>query len=307
MIKPEGKDATHPAYYACAALANVTAMVTSYSALRWVTYPMQVILKSAKPISVMIGGLFFCKRYTIQRYFFVLIIVVGVGMFKYFESKEGKKAKTDVCKSENSSSSIGIDVSNTQLLGIGLLIISLAMDGILGGIQDKIRDRYSPTSRQFMIAMSAWGTIILLIYTVATGEIFELYNFAHRHPIILLHMALYATAGVIGQLFIFTMVSSFGSLPCSITTTVRKFFSVLFSIVFFGNPSTPLQWLGAILVFSGLLADAIFGKRHSTSNPNQDAAAEEDAQNTDKLTESPDEKIEITKPNSNEPKGQNSV
>lgn len=282
-------------------------MVSSYSALRWVTYPMQVILKSAKPISVMLGGLFFCKRYPIQRYLFVLIIVVGVGMFKYFESKEGKKAKSDDCKAENSSVSIGIDISNTQMLGIGLLILSLAMDGILGGIQDKIRDRYAPTSRQLMIGMTIWGAIILLIYTVATRDIFELYHFAHRHPIILFHLTLYATAGVIGQLFIFTMVSSFGSLPCSITTTVRKFFSVLFSIVFFGNPSTPLQWLGAILVFSGLLADSILGKKHSSSKPDEVAAEEGNAEQTEKLTESPEEKVETTKASSNKTEGQNVV
>lgn len=81
------------------------------------------------------------------------------------------------------------------------------------------------------------------------------------------------------------MISSFGSLACSITTTVRKLFSVVFSIIFFGNPSTALQWLGAGLVFSGLFADAIFGKRKkksTKSNKNNDV---ERGDTTDTTTE----------------------
>ena len=62
-------------------------------ALRWITYPTQVIAKSSKPIPVMlIGVLLANKRYRLQKYFFVLMIVVGVIMFIY---KEGKaKART---------------------------------------------------------------------------------------------------------------------------------------------------------------------------------------------------------------------
>lgn len=299
LIKPEGKDSTHPGFYACAAAANVAAMVSSNKALIWITYPMQVIFKSAKPISVMIGGLFFCKRYTLRRYFFVLIIVIGVALFKYFENKDGKKKKE--------TSKTGETVANDyhHLLGIGLLILSLTMDGILGGIQDKIRDRYSPSSRQFMIAMSFWGTVILLILSFVTGEIFDAYYFTLRHPNVLVHLASFATAGVIGQLFIFTMVSSFGSLPCSITTTVRKFFSVLFSILFFGNPSTPLQWLGATFVFAGLLADAIYGKKRTPQS--DEKQPEEEAENTEELVDNPEEKVTIMKSNNTQSEGQQVV
>lgn len=55
-------------------------------------------------------------------------------------------------------------------------------------------------------------------------------------------------------------VSSFGSLACSVVTTTRKFLSVLYSVLFKGNHASPLQWFGAVLVFSGLFADAFFGK-----------------------------------------------
>ncbi len=70
------------------------------------------------------------------------------------------------------------------------------------------------------------------------------------------------------QHFIFMCVSDFGPLPCSIITTTRKFFTVLGSVIFFGNALSNRQWLGAVLVFAGLFLDAAFGKsKAKTEDP----------------------------------------
>ena len=55
--------------------------------------------------------------------------------------------------------------------------------------------------------------------------------------------------------------SEFGPLPCSIVTTTRKFFTVLASVVFFGNSLITRQWFGVALVFAGLFLDGAFGKK----------------------------------------------
>lgn len=46
-------------------------------------------------------------------------------------------------------------------------------------------------------------------------------------------------------------VVSFGPLTCSIVTTTRKFFTILGSVILFGNVITSLQWIGTVLVFLG--------------------------------------------------------
>lgn len=46
-------------------------------------------------------------------------------------------------------------------------------------------------------------------------------------------------------------VVSFGPLTCSIVTTTRKFFTILGSVILFGNVITSLQWVGTVLVFLG--------------------------------------------------------
>ncbi|TMS14803.1 Solute carrier family 35 member B1 [Larimichthys crocea] len=52
----------------------------------------------------------------------------------------------------------------------------------------------------------------------------------------------------------------FGPLTCSIVTTTRKFFTILGSVILFGNVMSTMQWVGTILVFLGLGFDAKFGK-----------------------------------------------
>lgn len=236
-------------------------MVISNLALRWVTYPLQMIFRSASPISVMVSGLLICKRYPIQRYFFVIIIVFGVAVFNIFESDENKKIQKVDKIEENPT-----EANNYRLFGILLLICGLMLDGILGAIRDKMRAVHAPTARQFMAKTNGYSAVVLIIAIVITGEMKHLLPFAARHPEVLWHIAVFAGVSVIGQFFIFIMIASFGALACSITSTVRKFFSILFSIVFFGNPSTPLQWLGTTLVFAGLFADAFYGKKNTNQS-----------------------------------------
>jgi UDP-galactose transporter B1 len=47
------------------------------------------------------------------------------------------------------------------------------------------------------------------------------------------------------------MIADYGALPCSIVTTTRKFFTVMASVLYFGNQLSGRQWIGAVLVFVG--------------------------------------------------------
>jgi UDP-galactose transporter B1 len=70
----------------------------------------------------------------------------------------------------------------------------------------------------------------------------------------------FSVASALGQFFIFLTVSDFGPLPCSIITTTRKFFTVLGSVILFGNTLLPRQWFATAIVFTGLFLDSIYGK-----------------------------------------------
>ncbi|CAH0716608.1 unnamed protein product, partial [Brenthis ino] len=238
------KDTTRKIYYFSSAMTYLLAMVCSYVALQWINYPTQVVGKAAKPIPVMILGVLIGKKsYPLKKYLFVFLIVTGVVLFMY---------KDQGNKSIEGSSGFGI--------GELLLILSLTMDGLTGAVQERIKSESSPTAYSMMLNTNAWSSIIISIGVIASGEIFKFVAFVNLYPEILIYIVGLALMGALGQLFIFYMVAEFGPLPCSVVTTTRKFFTVLASVVIFGNVLHSRQWIGAILVFSGLFLDIFYSK-----------------------------------------------
>ena len=123
-----------------------------------------------------------------------------------------------------------------------------------------MRAEHNVKSGHMMLNMNFWSVVYVAVAIVFTGEVFALIGFISRHPIIVWQMASLSLAGAIGQFFIHMTVSEFGPLPCSIITTSRKFFTVLGSVLIFGNKLLPRQWVAAGIVFTGLGLDSVYGK-----------------------------------------------
>ncbi|XP_076269971.1 solute carrier family 35 member B1 homolog meigo [Rhynchophorus ferrugineus] len=243
LVWPQIEDKTSKLYYVSVSITYILAMVASNMALQWVPYPTQVVGKSAKPIPVMIlGVLLGRKSYPMKKYVFVLLIVIGIVMFMLKE----KASK-----------------STQDTVGIGelLLCLSLIMDGLTGAVQERIRAESKPTGIQMMKVVNGWSTLFLLILIVLSGEIFKFVEFANKFPAVYYNIFALSIMSAIGQLFLYSMVSEFGPLVVSIVTTTRKFFTVLGSVIIFGNTLTMTQWFGAVLVFSALFLDAYYAKK----------------------------------------------
>merc|ERR1712183_998039 len=115
-----------------------------------------------------------------------------------------------------------------------------------------------------MMSMNKWSIMYLGVALTFSGEGLEFISFVQRHPAVIWDLATFSVASALGQFFIFMCISEFGPLPCSIITTTRKCFTVLFSVIFFGNALTGQQWMGASLVFLGLFLDGNYGKSHKS-------------------------------------------
>lgn len=50
---------------------------------------------------------------------------------------------------------------------------------------------------------------------------------------------------------VFVLTTECTSLTVTLVITLRKFLSLLFSIIYFKNPFTIYHWIGTILVFTG--------------------------------------------------------
>ncbi|CAF0912571.1 unnamed protein product [Adineta steineri] len=139
-------------------------------------------------------------------------------------------------------------------------MVSLAFDGLTGGIQDRIRNSHRVQAYHMMYSMNIWSCLWASIGVIATGEIYGLFNFITLYPHVLGQMFLLGLTGAIGQNFIFLTIEWFGPLTCSIFTTTRKFFTILCSVIIFGNPITNQQIFGTALVFCGLFLEQFFGR-----------------------------------------------
>uniref|UniRef100_A0A673XXH6 Solute carrier family 35 member B1 n=1 Tax=Salmo trutta TaxID=8032 RepID=A0A673XXH6_SALTR len=235
-------DHTKSWLYGVCSLSYLGAMVSSNSALQYVNYPTQVSLIS-QPIQLMILGVFVLrKKYPLAKYLCVLLIVSGVALFLY-------KPNKSVASTESA-------------FGFGeiLLLLSLTMDGLTGVAQDHMRSLFQTSANHMMLNINMWSTLVLGLGVLWTGEVWDFLSFTDRHPSIFWNILLFGITSALGQTFIFMTVVYFGPLTCSIVTTTRKFFTILGSVLLFGNVLNTMQWVGTILVFLGLGFDAKFGK-----------------------------------------------
>lgn len=173
------------------------------------------------------------------------MIVFGVGLFIYKD---------------------GIKSSKETLWGYMLIMISLLFDGCLGAAQDKMRTVSKPSSLNFMYYVNAWSTIIVIPLLFINYEGWRFIQFCMKHYEVGYCMAITVLMGTAGQYFVSTMISSYGSLPLAIVTTMRKFFTVLFSSLIFGNVLNNRQWTATILIFTVLILDVLFGKKKLINN-----------------------------------------
>ncbi|XP_065320418.1 solute carrier family 35 member B1-like [Gordionus sp. m RMFG-2023] len=238
-----GKEDNTPTWLlSVCSMSYIGAMLTSNKALEYVNYPTQVLGKSIKPIPVMILGVILAKkRYPIRKYVFVMLIVLGVTLF-LFKNKSARTYDSTALK-----------------FGEILLLISLLLDGVTGALQEKMRN-HTIRPHTMMLHFNQWSMLYMSLGIFLTGEGPKFVSFIHRHPKVLLDFLVFGITSALGQHFIFVTVTDFGPLTCSLVTTTRKFFTILASVILFGNPMNSRQWWGTTLVFIGLMLDTFYGK-----------------------------------------------
>jgi len=230
-----------PLAFALPGFTYIAAMYCSNEALKFVSYPTQVLAKSCKPIPVMfMGMLFFRKRYSVSQMINVGLITVGIALFLLKPSKgnDGQDA----------------------IEGLVLLAASLLFDGFTGSLQEKIFRTSKAHPGHSMFFFNAWSSLYLFIFAIFSGDLIPAFSFMMRHPEILFDLSVFIVASCIGQLCIHSLVHAYGALVLTLVTTTRKFFTILFSVLVFGHALTTMQWVGVAVVFAALMAESLFSR-----------------------------------------------
>jgi solute carrier family 35 (UDP-galactose transporter), member B1 len=241
------------------AISSTLASPLGYAALKYISFPLVVLLKSCKPVPViLVGAIFFNRRYTWYKILGVLLLSSGIALFS--SSKSGS------VKATSSHASAGSSESFHLILGIVLVLLNLMLDGYTNNIQDEIFSAHKATSIELMKNVNIWTFIYIALYLAGgyavSGPQSELHGAYHAFTScaeVRWDIFVFCCCAAVGQVLIFRVMKEFGSLAWITISITRKLFTILVSVIMFGHSVKPIQWMGVGCVFLGMTLEVVMG------------------------------------------------
>uniref|UniRef100_A0A2A4J2F9 Adenosine 3'-phospho 5'-phosphosulfate transporter 1 n=1 Tax=Heliothis virescens TaxID=7102 RepID=A0A2A4J2F9_HELVI len=214
------------------ALTNVLSAWCQYEALKYVSFPTQVLSKSCKVIPVMLmGKLVSRNKYDVYEYVTAVLISVGMVLFMFGSHDDNMVS------------------SAMTMSGVALLALYMVCDSFTSSWQGAVFARYHCGALHMLCAVNAFSCAL----TAA----------AHAHhapPLSLLHHPVFAAdcivlsvSSAIGQLLIYHTISRFGAVVFTIIMTLRQAVSILLSCAVYGHVVSAWGALGVLLVLGAVL------------------------------------------------------
>uniref|UniRef100_A0A6I8P6U5 Adenosine 3'-phospho 5'-phosphosulfate transporter 1 n=1 Tax=Ornithorhynchus anatinus TaxID=9258 RepID=A0A6I8P6U5_ORNAN len=221
--------------YSLASLSNVLSSWCQYEALKFVSFPTQVLAKASKVIPVMLMGKLVSRRsYEHWEYLTALLISAGVSMFLLSSGPEPRRSPA------------------TTLAGLVLLAGYVACDSFTSNWQDALF-AYKMSAVQMMFGVNLFSCLLTVGSLAQQGALLEAARFMGRHGDFAAHALLLSACSACGQLFIFYTIAQFGAAVFTIIMTLRQALAILLSCLLYGHAITVLGGLGVAVVFAALL------------------------------------------------------
>lgn len=224
--------------YFIVSLSNVAASTCQYEALKYVSFPVQMLGKSFKMMPVMIWGIVISqKRYSVMDWLIAAAVTGGV---------------TEFLMTGQISSPDDGNEDSAPLYGLLLLLCFLACDGLTSTFQEKLFTEHRTTKFNQMFYVNAVSATVSLIVLLINGTLFSSFAFAAAHGSFVTDALLLCVSASASQYFIYSTVKEFGALAFAAVMNCRQVVSILVSYVTYKHTITWLQVLGLAAVFSAL-------------------------------------------------------
>ncbi|XP_063774887.1 adenosine 3'-phospho 5'-phosphosulfate transporter 1 [Pseudophryne corroboree] len=220
--------------YSFASLSNILSSWCQYEALKFISFPTQVLAKASKVIPVMLmGKLVSHKSYEYWEYFTAALISVGVSMFLLSNGESYRPS--------------GV----TTFSGVIILMGYIVFDSFTSNWQDSLF-KYKMSSVQMMFGVNLFSCLFTVFSLLEQGALQQSFLFMTRHPDFAFHAGLLSVCSAFGQLFIFYTINKFGAAIFTIIMTLRQALAILLSCLLYGHPVTPVGAVGVAVVFLAL-------------------------------------------------------
>ena len=228
--------------YAFPSVANMLSSWCQYEALKYVTFPTQMLTKAFKLVPVMLMGKFLHNK-SYETYEYVCAAMIGFGIYLFLDASE------NIHLGQDSFGHIG-EGNNAAICGVVLLLLFLFFDSFTSQWQTRMFDlQKNLSSVQMMLVINAFSAVFSLITLIHQEELHLTFSFLYDHPLMLFHATLFFFFSTVGQLYIFYTVKHFGAVVFSIIMSLRILFSIILSCLVYSHPVTDIGGLSIVIVF----------------------------------------------------------
>lgn len=234
-----------------------------------ISVPIHTLFRSCNIVSsVIVGWLCFRETYKLSQLLSVALVTAGIFLATVGDA-------TVLCtQCENGLLGALYNPDQGMLIwatGIAILLLVLSMQAFLGHLQRIFYDRYPNTSEEYMFFSHMYALIPTFLMTQGLmGSLSKLSAsppFASWLPVptgLMWLLANNVTQSVCIR-GVFALSSVVSPLSVNLTLTVRKFSSVVFSVIWFRNPWTAFHSVATVCIFGGSLIPVAEMWRHQMS------------------------------------------
>ncbi|XP_053984400.1 adenosine 3'-phospho 5'-phosphosulfate transporter 1-like [Hylaeus anthracinus] len=220
--------------YAFCSLSNIMSSWCQYEALKFVSFPTQVLAKASKIIPVMImGKIISHTTYEYYEYVTAVLICIGMTLFMLDNSEYRNDGATTV--------------SGTILLGGYLLL-----DSFTSTWQNALFVEYGATSVQMMCVVNMFSCLLTAMSLLQQSSFPLILSFMTKYPAFIMDCLLISICSASGQLYIFYTISKFGPVTFVIMMTLRQGLAILLSCLIYHHRVTAIGVIGILLVFGSV-------------------------------------------------------
>lgn len=218
--------------YSYSSFSNIMSSWCQYEALKFVSFPTQVLCKASKMIPVMImGKVISSKTYPYHEYLVAVLLSFGTSLF-LLSHNSGHKSEQP-----------------TTVVGLFILLGYMLFDSFTSNWQSELFKQHKMSSVQMMFGTNIFSSLFTFCSLLQTGGLLRSIAFTTRHPEFMSHIFLLSFTSAVGQLFIFYTINSFGPIVFVIIMTARLVFSIVLSCIIYQHSLAAQAIVGVAIVF----------------------------------------------------------
>ncbi|XP_013101823.1 UDP-xylose and UDP-N-acetylglucosamine transporter isoform X2 [Stomoxys calcitrans] len=241
----------------------VTSVCNNYAFDFNIPMPLHMIFRAGSLMANMIMGILILKKhYGVSKYVSVVLITVGIITCTMVSASKVEDTSNPKLRNASASMDDGYSVVFWWCVGISILTVALLVSACMGIYQEVLYKKFGKRSREalyythllplpgfMLMGANIWEHLVIS----ATSEplVFMGVNTYLPEQIIYLICNMITQYVCISSVYVLTAECS--SLTVTLVVTLRKFVSLVFSILYFKNAFTVYHWIGTILVFTGTI------------------------------------------------------